>query len=447
MGKKNKTLRIENWIEEYLNDKVNPRVLNGIADWIYSKFPFLNMEDRALYIYHDDYYRLFTSVFAERFLESNLKNFGFHYALRSADYKEIVKLLKGKMPRSYQEECRTNVCRILFSDGAFDVRDRKMYKPRMEDYIFSKIDFPLDWDKECEAEPEAIGFIQRFCNHSERKEKYLWELIGYLLSDFQGKILVAFWGPSDSGKSTLANMVRRICGSSSCVALGIKDLGKEFSLAELQGKKLCIDSDMDATALNARDISILKKVTGNDWIQGNRKYEQPFYFQSQTKLLLCMNNKIRFQSDEDAEAVMRRIRAFELSQSIPMEEQRYDMDSMLDRNRTYFLHKAMEGLCRLYDNNFQFSHYEEAEKCVENVQGTADVSSIREFLKTCCEYGQEYRETVAALFLEYERFTDEKGWEPVRKKEFSRFLINKCRLIRERTKKERFIRGIRLSIR
>lgn len=444
MKRKNKRLIVENCIEKYSNDRVTPQVLNGMADWLHYTFPFLNIEDRVLYLYDEDYYHLFTSVFAERFLETNLKDLGLDFALRSGDYKEIVKLLKGKTPKSCQDECRTNIYRILFSDGVFDVRDQVMYKPCMEDYIFSKIDFPLNWDKEYKVDPEARDFIQRFCNHSERKEMYLWELIGLLLSGFQKKIAVAFWGPSDSGKSTLANMVRRICGSSSCVALGIKDLGKEFGLAELQGKKLCIDSDMDATFLNAKDISILKKVTGNDWLQGNRKHEQPFYFQCQAKLLLCMNNKIRFNSDEDLKAVTKRIRAFELSQSISIEEQRCDMDMMLDKNRTYFLHKAMEGLCRLYDNNFKFSCDEASEKCVENVHEATGGMGIREFLKTCCEFSHEDRETVADLFCEYERFMSENGWEPIRKKEFSCFLVDKCGLTRERTEKERFLKGIRL---
>lgn len=194
MARKNERLKIENCIEKYSNDRVTPQVLNGITDWLYYTFPFLNIEDRALYLYDEDYYHLFTSVFAERFLETNLKDLGLDFALRSGDYKEIVKLLKGKTPKSCQDECRTNIYRILFSDGVFDVRDQVMYKPCMEDYIFSKIDFPLNWDKEYKVDPEARDFIQRFCNHSERKEMYLWELIGLLLSGFQKKLQLHFGG-------------------------------------------------------------------------------------------------------------------------------------------------------------------------------------------------------------------------------------------------------------
>ncbi len=129
-----------------------------------------------------------------------------------------------------------------------------------------------------------------------------------------------------------------------------------------------------------------------------------------------------------------------------MEDQRCDMDMMLDKdnNRTYFLHKSMEGLCRLYDNNFKFSCEGTSEKFLENVHGKASSIGIREFLKTCCEYGDEYRETVANLFYEYEKFMDEKEQNPVEKTEFSCFLVDKCGLSRGRTGKARLIKGIRL---
>lgn len=161
-------------------------------------------------------------------------------------------------------------------------------------------------------------------------------------------------------------MVRRICGSETCVAIGIKELAGSFSLAELQGKRLCIDSEMDSSELNARDISLLKKVVGNDLIQGNRKYEQPFYFQCQTKFLVCTNNKIKFNSNEDITALLNRIKIFELKESIPLEEQYYGIDKILDKNRTYFLQKAMKGICRLVNNNFIFSYNELAGDFIEN---------------------------------------------------------------------------------
>lgn len=432
-------------LDLYLDDKVTPQVLQGLVDWLCGRFDFVYIENMALYLYDDGYLHLFTYNFAMRYLMQVFRDHDINYALRSSDYKELVKLLQAQPQiMKKQDDCITNSDCILFSDGAFNVPCGEMCKPCMEDYQFSKIEFPLQWGRIFEASPEADSFIKRFCGYDEIMEDYLWELIGYMLSSYQKKILVVFIGPSNSGKSTLANMVRRICGSETCVAIGIKELAGSFSLAELQGKRLCIDSEMDSSELNARDISLLKKVVGNDLIQGNRKYEQPFYFQCQTKFLVCTNNKIKFNSNEDITALLNRIKIFKLKESIPLEEQYYEMDKILDKNRTYFLQKAMKGICRLVNNNFIFSYNELAGDFIENVSRHADLGTVKKFVQVCCGFGEGYKETVADLYNAYKQFVSDNEEEEVSIKKFSCFLIDNYEVKRGRNNKERFFTGIKL---
>lgn len=239
-------------------------------------------------------------------------------------------------------------------------------------------------------------------------------------------------------------MIRRICGTETCVALGIKELSGDFSLAELQGKRICIDSEMDVSVLNARDINQLKKVVGDDLIQGNRKHEQQFYFQCQNKFLICTNNKIKFRSDEDTISFFKRLRFFELKESIPVEEQCYEMDKILDENRTYFLQKAMEGLCRLVSNNFVFSWNESAENFVENTKRQADVRSVYDFVTVCCECKEDAMETVTDLYEAYQQFALDNGKDEVSKKIFSCFLAENYEVHRYRTGAKRFFKGIRI---
>ena len=212
----------------------------------------------------------------------------------------------------------------------------------------------------------------------------------------------------------------------------------------MQNYRLCIDSEMDASALNAKDISLLKKVVGNDLLQGNRKFEQQFYFQCQTKFLFCSNNKIRLQSNEDTVSLFNRIKVFELKEPIPLEEQCYDMDRILDENRTYFLQEAMKGLCRLVENNFQFSVDIPTENFVENIGCLGDVRSVQDFVDACCEFGMEYQVAVTDLYESYKDFTADNEKSQVSVKKFSGFLVENCEVIRGRTSKSRFFKGIRL---
>lgn len=431
---------------EYTDKKVTAQVLRGLTDWLCEIYIFRYIDGHALYIYCDGEFIHFTYNYAARFLTQVFRNAGINYPLKSSDYKEIVRLLQSQ-PQILvkQEDCKTNPSKILFEDGIFEaVENGRMCKPSWRDYQFSKIHFPLDWDLECKPEPEARDFIERFCNYDEAREDYFWELIGYLLSSYQQKIIVVFLGPSNSGKSTLANMVRRICGTDACVAMGIKELSGNFNIAELHGKRLCVDSEMDATTLNAKDISLLKKVVGNDLMQGNRKHEQQFYFQCQTKFLMCTNNKIKFRSDEDSISLLNRIKVFELQSSIPQEEQNYDMDGILDCNRTYFLQQAMKGLLRLVSNSFQFSCSVSPENFVENVTHQIELKSVDDFVTVCCQFGEEDEETVTDLYKAYKEFAIDNGFNAVSSKAFSCHIVNIYGVFRKRTNRNRYFQGIKL---
>lgn len=433
-------------LNKYSENKVTPQILCSIADMLCEQFSFLYIESMALYVYTEDYYHLFTYAYAGPFLRKAFLQNKINYAFRTADYKEIVNQLKAQERITVcPDDCRTNVDIVLFSDGAFNVLNGAMQPPTREDFQFSKINFPLCWGKTAIPTPDAEDFIQRFCSFNEKKEVYLWELIGYLLSSYQEKIMVVFYGPSNSGKSTLANFIQRIVGTKNCVSMGIRDLSGNFNLAELQGKRLCVDSEMDATTLRERDISILKKVVGNDYIQGNRKHEQQFYFQCQAKFLICTNNKIAIRSDNDSIPLLNRIRGFQLQESIPSEAQCHNMDQILYENRTYFLQRAMEGLQDLVRNNFGFSYAEPAEDFVKNTSPFANTASVQEFVGACCISGDGLYEPVGKLYDAYVEYADANSWRHLSKNHFSTTLCEECGFTRQKVQGTRCILNLQLK--
>lgn len=432
--------------DKYSKNRVTPQIIYATVDMLCEQHSFLYIEGMALYVYTEDYYRLFTYAYAGQFLRKEFLQNEIKYAFRTADYKEIVNQLKAQERITVcPDDCRTNVDIVLFSDGAFNVLNGAMQPPLREDYQFSKIDFPLHWGKTTTPTRDARYFIQRFCSFNEEKETYLWELIGYLLSSYQEKIMVVFYGPSNSGKSTLANFIQRIVGTKNCISMGIRDLSGTFNLAELQGKRLCVDSEMDATTLRERDISNLKKVVGNDYIQGNRKHEQQFYFQCQAKLLICTNNKIAIRGDGDATPLLNRVRGFQLQESIPSEAQCHNMDQILDENRTYFLQRAMEGLQDLIRNNFEFSYAEPAEDFVKNTSPFANTASVRKFVDTCCISGDGLYEPVGKLYAAYVEYADANSWRHLSKNHFSTTLCKECGFTRQKVQGTRCILNLQLK--
>lgn len=175
-------------LDSYSEVKVTPQIICSIVDMLCEQFSFLYIEGMALYVYTEDYYHLFTYAYAGQFLRKTFRKNEINYAFRTCEYKEIVNQLKAQeCIAKCPEDCRTNTNIVLFSDGAFNVLNGTMQPPLREDYQFSKIDFPLLWGKTATPTPDAKHFIQRFCSFDDKKEAYLWELVGYLLSNYQEK--------------------------------------------------------------------------------------------------------------------------------------------------------------------------------------------------------------------------------------------------------------------
>lgn len=130
---------------------------------ICKNFFFLETDGSSLYIYYQDYFQPFTFSFGEKFLEGFFRENGLDFPFRSADYKELIRLIRGKKREVKSlNECRTNEHRILYNDGVLDIRDGLMHEPRREDYLFSKIAYDLEWDKKFSPIPEARGLYRGF---------------------------------------------------------------------------------------------------------------------------------------------------------------------------------------------------------------------------------------------------------------------------------------------
>lgn len=430
------------------NSKKNSSIqeIERLKNILLNEYRFINVEKRALYVFYEGYFQLLDKQSVGMFFKQVFEDLGIHVVMKRIEYLELLEQLKIE-PSLYvkQEECRTNEDVIVFENGTLNVRTLN-FSPTFsyDDFQFSKIHYNYPEQEEI-PDIEAEKFLDIFCDYSEEMKLYLWELVGYLLSNYNQKIIVIFYGPGNSGKSTLANFVKRICGSSECVGLGVKELSVNFNLAELQGKRLCIDSEMDATELNARDIRTVKRICGNDLIQGNRKYERQFYFIPTAKLLWCTNNPIVVQSGEDLKPFLNRLCFFQLRHEITPEEWIPNLDSYLDGNRGYFLWCAMEGLHRLVTNNFVFSSQIcSGDFIVYMGDSHKEYVSIGEFVDCCCELVQDELTPIGELYSEYLKYAEQIGKLTYSNKAFSQYLVNNYYLNRKRTKEERLIEGIRL---
>ena len=72
----------------------------------------------------------------------------------------------------------------------------------------------------------------------------IWQMIGYILSpDLSAKVFFLLQGVQNSGKSVLTKVISDLFTENAVMPLDVHSFSKDFSIAELHGKSLCISPD------------------------------------------------------------------------------------------------------------------------------------------------------------------------------------------------------------
>ena len=97
------------------------------------------------------------------------------------------------------------------------------------------------------------------------------------------------FGPPRSGKSTFLRIMVALVGKANTSSVTLHQLSDDrFASANLYGKVLNVAADLSSR--DVRDLSSLKMLTGEDQLQGNRKYGAQFSFTSQALLAFSAND-------------------------------------------------------------------------------------------------------------------------------------------------------------
>ena len=202
--------------------------------------------------------------------------------------------------------------------------------------------------------PTFDQFVSQLSSGDVTLETRIWECIGYLLTqDQRGKCFVLFQGPPNSGKSVLGNFIRGCVNQEAVSSLDLHSFGQNFALADLIGKRLCIDLDLPANCINGRAVSFLKKMTGGDLLSTNVKYMPRISFLNTAKILFATNHLVL--TDVPDEAFWQRMIVIPFMRSIPREQQDHGLLDKFDAERSAIVVKALGYYHQLRENNYIFA--------------------------------------------------------------------------------------------
>jgi putative DNA primase/helicase len=165
--------------------------------------------------------------------------------------------------------------------------------------LFVTSRLPVEYDPEATC-PSIEKFFKDILPGQDREITWLQEYIGYCLwRAWPYDKVVMLLGEGYNGKSTLIEIIRSLLGHKNTVSIGLYDLchGRWY-LAELYKKLANLNADIAPKDLKL--TSKFKTATGGDTIQGERKYKDPFWYDSFCKHIMSCNTIPYCYDDSDA---------------------------------------------------------------------------------------------------------------------------------------------------
>lgn len=203
---------------------------------------------------------------------------------------------------------------------------------------FSTAVLPYDYDPEATC-PTWSAFVAGIAGRDATWVPALQRWMGYLLTaDTSQQKIAVLHGPPRSGKGTILRVLTAMLGEANVGSPAIADLGSTFGLQPLVGKTvaLCGEAHLGRTANRAAILEVLKKISGEDAVDINRKFLPALTGQRlPVRFVLAVNELLNLP--DPSGALADRMHIFPFTTSYTGRE-----DTTLDKR----LRRELPGICR-----------------------------------------------------------------------------------------------------
>lgn len=272
---------------------------------------------------------------------------------------------------------------VNVKNGIFDVEQHKLLTEKKGKEIGLEFSYLADFNycsTDIKQAPTFQNFVQEiFQIDCETKIRLLLEIIGYCISDYtEAKAGFFMIGASNSGKSTLLSLVKRILSEGSVTAIPLQRLSNRFNIARLEGARINMCSELSEGSFQAADI--FKQITSGEMVTAEHKGRQPFEFRIRCKSLNAGNMLPTIRSVEGMEAILNRLVILLFPTSIARNKQKIELGEHLWKERDVIFSLALDALTRLKKNNFIFTEPDDTAKLRAQMLSRGQV--FEEFCRT-----------------------------------------------------------------
>lgn len=258
---------------------------------------------------------------------------------------------------------------------------------------FTTTSVPYAYDPTAEC-PQWVAFLAEVFGEDIESIQALQEWAGYVLSgrtNLQKGIQLI--GPPRAGKGTVARILEKLIGKENSTGTTLGDIGRQFGLAGLVGKSLCVigDAHMENRGM-ASIVTRLLMIMGGDTITVDRKNRVEWEGKMGARIMMLANKPPRF-SDASGAIVDRWITVKFTKSFLGKEDP--DLEDRLTQELPGIFNWALDGLKRLTERG----KFVQPESGMETVRAQREnASPVSTFVQEHAVVGEGQWIVKAALF-------------------------------------------------
>lgn len=323
-------------------------------------------------------------------------------------------------------------------NGLLDIRDMS-FKEHTPSYL-STVQLNVEYNPQVDC-PQFKKFLNEVLDC--KLIPLVQEIVGYLLTtNTASQKAFVFWRPARTGKSTLLWVVEYLLlGKKNVSNIPWQEIGDKFKTAELLGKLANVFSDLPSKSID--DTGIFKVVTGEDYLMAEKKNKNPFKFKPFARLVFSCNELPRNYVDR-TEGFYRRLIIVPFNRQIEKSKIDKALKYKFQREKEGILNWVLEGLKRLYENNFEFSENELTDGVKKEYK--RENNNVISFVEECCELDGLFSCSRIEIYEAYKEFCVEAGLKALSQIKFNKELEGNFNITRSRSGKLRLWNGVRIKL-
>lgn len=314
------------------------------------KYDFFNISNRHLYYYYEKegHWRLI----AENTDQELRRLLGIKWigATNSATLSELYKWLLIDTDIKDSSVFNDGRDYLNFKDCAYNYKTGEVTTER-QDLHFSYA-LNIDYPNNQESTGAFESYLTDIFGEDNATRREFSKFLALALSDIRDlKYVFYLYGPSNTSKSTMLNIIKYVVDPERCSSLSFSQLSQEFYVSTLLGSRLNISGEISGVNKKTK-LDVLKSLSGNDDVSASFKFKDGFRFTSRCLMAFACNVLPDLDNYLEMQSYVSRMIIFSFRNVIDRKHWRDDFEKELREDVAGIVKFAIKGFKRLVQDNY-----------------------------------------------------------------------------------------------